>query len=105
MRKLLGLGPARSHQHGAMANFYPGQPHAGRMFDRGRGDEVEGMGRAVSEDAGDKKGAWKGGGSEKHPPGSAPWCLLFKNLGELFRWDAASAADMCADAFPRVRPW
>lgn len=38
-------------------------------------------------------------------PGAAPLCLLLRNLGELFRWDAAAAADICADAFPGVRPW
>lgn len=37
--------------------------------------------------------------------GGAPLCLLLKNLGEVFRWDAAAAADICADAFPGVRPW
>lgn len=38
-------------------------------------------------------------------PGRAPLCLLLSSLGVLFRWDAAAAADICADAFPGVRPW
>lgn len=38
-------------------------------------------------------------------PGGAPLCLLLRNLGELFRRDAAAAADICADSFPGVRPW
>lgn len=37
--------------------------------------------------------------------GAAPLCVLLKNLSGLFRWDAAVAADMCAEAFPYVRPW
>lgn len=94
MRKILGLGPARGHHEGA-----------GGMLGRGHRDGVEGMGTAASEGAGDKRGDAKDSGSEEHPPGSAPLCLLLKNLGELFRWDAASAAEMCADAFPGVRPW
>lgn len=53
----------------------------------------------------------EGGGSgglnqaSQTSPGGAPLCLLLSNLGELFRWDAAAAADICADAFPGVRPW
>lgn len=43
--------------------------------------------------------------TQDHTPGSSMLCLLLRNLGELFRWDTASAADICADAFPRVRPW
>lgn len=54
------------------------------------------------EEAGRLEGARSGG---DEPLGSAPLCLLLKNLGDLFRWDTSAAADICADAFPGVRPW
>lgn len=50
-------------------------------------------------------GGWGGVPRASQAPGSAPLCLLLSNLGELFRWDTAAAADICADAFPGVRPW
>ncbi|CAM9469136.1 unnamed protein product [Ectocarpus sp. 13 AM-2016] len=56
------------------------------------GHEAGGSGRLLSQ-------------TTSQAPGGAPLCLLLNNLGELFRWDVAAAAEMCADAFPGVRPW
>lgn len=63
-----------------------------------------------SSDVGLSGDGREGGGSggldqTSQGPGGAPLCLLLSNLGELFRWDVAAAADICADAFPGVRPW
>lgn len=59
-------------------------------------------------DAGEEGGGAEGAGGsgvDTPPLGSSPLCLLLSNLGELFGWDAAAAASICADAFPGVRPW
>lgn len=87
VRKVLGLPPARRD------SFTP---------DTGAVGAAEAP-LGVWDEAGDR--AADAGGAEGYLVGNAPLCLLLSNLGELFRWDAASAADLCADAFPGVRPW
>ncbi|CAM9702470.1 unnamed protein product, partial [Ectocarpus fasciculatus] len=74
------------HQHRRQANADHGQA-VGLS-----GHEAGGSGRLSSQ-------------TTNQAPGRAPLCLLLNNLGELFRWDVAAAAEMCADAFPGVRPW
>lgn len=109
VRKALGLRPAGSaaterddgrHRHGA-----------GQGSNQGRREG--GVGGVEGHDGGGRAEDGGGGRSESErrcsqviqAPGRAPLCLLLRNLGEIFRWDAAAAADICADAFPGVRPW
>lgn len=61
--------------------------------------------RGDAREEGAVGGGAEEGGSVADPLGSSPLCLLLNNLGELFRWDTAAAAGICADAFPGVRPW
>lgn len=90
VRKALGLRPTDS------VDTEDNHIHVGRDHRENDG------GFSVRE----REGGGNGGLSPtSQAPGGAPLCLLLSNLGELFRWDAAAAADMCADAFPGVRPW
>lgn len=107
VRKALGLPPTGSEdaEEGHISRrrrFGPSQVNNQSR----REDGASGFGGA---DGGRKEEG--GGQSERRcsqvnqAPGRAPLCLLLSNLGELFRWDVAAAADICADAFPGVRPW
>lgn len=114
IRKSLGLPPTNSrgnegsHRHGRRYrpsrgdNNHESQQRGGYGVDGSeehfQGDE----GQANEEGGGQSERKW---GEISQAPGGAPLCLLLSNLGELFRWDAAAAADICADAFPGVRPW
>ncbi|CAM9852202.1 unnamed protein product [Phaeothamnion confervicola] len=69
---------------------------------RGSGKEV-GRSRSRSGSGG------AGSGKEQHgtarPPPPLPLCLLLSALRQLFRWNPAVAATLCARHFPDVRPW
>lgn len=86
-----GQGNSQGHREGS-ADGFEGHDGGGRAEGGG--------GRSESESESERRCR-----QVIQAPGRAPLCLLLSNLGELFRWDAAAAADMCADAFPGVRPW
>ncbi|CAM9352115.1 unnamed protein product [Scytosiphon promiscuus] len=104
VRKALGLLPVGSDELGKPAGDVREdrrRHRASSLEDAGGGNGSGSCGFGLREggDASQRV-------SETHQaPGGAPLCLLLRNLGELFRWDAAAAADICADAFPGIRPW
>lgn len=99
VRKALGLSPACP----------AGRDKAAGREDRRRyrAGSLEDVGGGGGDRSGMRQGGDGGGrfSQTQQAPGGAPLCLLLRNLGELFRWDAAAAAEICADAFPGVRPW
>lgn len=106
VRKVLGL-PAQPRDVDPASSSTASGCYAGGGYTK----EARRMGGRKG--ASDERGLGSGPGaiaaataaSRSHSPEDAPLCLLLNNLGELFRWDPASAASMCADAFPGVRPW
>eukprot|EP00903_Cladosiphon_okamuranus_P019892 g18284.t1 len=113
VRKALGLRPAGSAAtEGAHGDYRHGAGEGGNQGHR-EGDVggFEGQDGGVrAEDGGADRSESESESERRYSqviqaPGRAPLCLLLSKLGELFRWDAAAAADICADAFPGVRPW
>lgn len=103
VRKILGLGRARGRRYSEMGDPYRGQSHVDDGLGAGYGGRR--ISRASSEGLAGGGDAMKDRRSEGEELGSSSLCLLLNNLGQLFRWDVASTADICADAFPGVRPW
>lgn len=117
VREALGLPPTgaadteEDHVGHHDRHDRPSHPNESNQGHRHRGDgdgdggNVDGFGglgggRSEGESESERKSR-----QMNQAPGRAPLCLLLSNLGELFRWDVAAAADICADAFPGVRPW
>lgn len=95
VRKALGLVVPAADPAGTVVGDENHRRHANAEHGQGAGSsglQDGGSGRLLSQ-------------TTNQAPGGAPLCLLLNNLGELFRWDVAAAAEMCADAFPGVRPW
>ncbi|CAB1101944.1 unnamed protein product [Ectocarpus sp. CCAP 1310/34] len=95
VRKALGLLVPPADPAGNVVEDENHRRHANEEHGQGvgfSGHEAGGSGRLLGQ-------------TTSQAPGGAPLCLLLNNLGELFRWDVAAAAEMCADAFPGVRPW
>lgn len=107
VREALGLPPSA----GAVVDAADGRGRASnrREYYGGGGNNGGGFSGYGSDGGGGGREEGGGGtgsfGQTSRAPGAAPLCLLLSNLGELFRWDVAAAADICADTFPGVRPW
>lgn len=101
VRKALGLPPSRRGmpvEHGRDTSL----AQAGQLHELGE------VGATAWDEGGNAmSGSREGdaGVGAYELAGSAPLCLLLSNLVELFRWDVASAAEICADIYPGIRPW